>query len=130
MWGGIFDRDELLAERPQLVFESPADVLAGGGGGVNAEQRAAELRDAIDDANYRYHVLDQPSIDDGAYDAMMRELQALEAEHPELVTPDSPTQRVGAPAVVPVRHRSSIPSRCCRWPTPATRTSSWPGASG
>ena len=64
---------------------------------MNAEQRAAELRDAIDDANYRYHVLDQPSIDDGAYDAMMRELQALEAEHPQLVTPDSPTQRVGAP---------------------------------
>jgi DNA ligase (NAD+) len=43
-------------------------------------------------------VLDQPTIDDGTYDGLMRELQALEAEHPELVTPDSPTQRVGAPA--------------------------------
>ncbi|MDX6546646.1 MAG: ligase, partial [Gaiellales bacterium] len=59
-------------------------------------QRAAQLRDLINDANHRYHVLDQPSIDDGEYDALMRELQQLEADHPELVTPDSPTQRVGA----------------------------------
>jgi DNA ligase (NAD+) len=59
-------------------------------------QRAAQLRDLINDANHRYHVLDQPSIDDGEYDALMRELQRLEAEHPELITPDSPTQRVGA----------------------------------
>ncbi|HEY3765347.1 MAG TPA: NAD-dependent DNA ligase LigA, partial [Gaiellales bacterium] len=49
-----------------------------------------------DDANHRYHVLDQPTLSDGEYDALMRELQALEAEQPELVTADSPTQRVGA----------------------------------
>jgi DNA ligase (NAD+) len=62
---------------------------------VNVEERAAELRRLISDANHRYHVLDSPTVSDGEYDDMMRELQALEAEHPELVTPDSPTQRVG-----------------------------------
>jgi DNA ligase (NAD+) len=63
----------------------------------DAARRAAELRAAINEANHRYHVLDQPSIADSEYDALMRELQQLEAEHPDLVTPDSPTQRVGAP---------------------------------
>ena len=58
--------------------------------------RAAELRAAIDDANYRYHVLDDPTIEDKVYDRMLRELTELEAAHPELATPDSPTQRVGA----------------------------------
>ena len=62
---------------------------------MNVEERAAELRRLIADANHRYHVLDSPTISDGEYDDMMRELQALEAAHPELVTPDSPTQRVG-----------------------------------
>ncbi len=62
---------------------------------MNVEERAAELRRLIADANHRYHVLDSPTISDGEYDDKMRELQALEAEHPELVTPDSPTQRVG-----------------------------------
>ena len=59
--------------------------------------RAAELRRLIEHHLYRYHVLDDPEIADSAYDALFDELQALEAEHPELVTPDSPTQRVGAP---------------------------------
>jgi DNA ligase (NAD+) len=63
---------------------------------VNVEERAAELRRLIADANHRYHVLDSPTVSDGEYDDMMRALQALEADHPELVTPDSPTQRVGA----------------------------------
>ena len=58
--------------------------------------RAEELRAAIDDANYRYHVLDAPKIEDGEYDRLLRELTDLEAAHPELATPDSPTQRVGA----------------------------------
>jgi DNA ligase (NAD+) len=58
--------------------------------------RAAELRAAIDDANYRYHVLDDPTIEDKVYDRLLRELTDLEAAHPELATPDSPTQRVGA----------------------------------
>ncbi len=58
--------------------------------------RAAELRATIDDANYRYHVLDDPQMEDAAYDRLLRELTELEAAHPELATPDSPTQRVGA----------------------------------
>jgi DNA ligase (NAD+) len=58
--------------------------------------RATELRAAIDDANYRYYVLDDPTIEDREYDRLLRELTKLEAEHPELATPDSPTQRVGA----------------------------------
>ncbi len=62
---------------------------------MTVEDRAAELRRLISDANHRYHVLDSPTLSDGEYDDMMRELQALEAEHPELVTADSPTQRVG-----------------------------------
>ena len=63
------------------------------------EERLAELRGAINRHNHRYFVLDQPEVSDGQYDELMRELRAIEDEHPELVTPDSPTQRVGeAPA--------------------------------
>jgi len=62
------------------------------------QARAAELRERIEQANYRYHVLDEPEITDAEYDALMRELEALEAEHAELATPDSPTRRVGARA--------------------------------
>lgn len=53
------------------------------------------LRDQIRQHNYRYHVLDDPEVPDAEYDRLMRQLQALEKEHPGLVTPDSPTQRVG-----------------------------------
>jgi DNA ligase (NAD+) len=56
--------------------------------------RAAELRRDIDYHAYRYHVLDDPEVGDDVYDALFNELKALEEEHPELVTPDSPTQRV------------------------------------
>ncbi|HVM24724.1 MAG TPA: NAD-dependent DNA ligase LigA [Candidatus Limnocylindrales bacterium] len=59
--------------------------------------RAAELRMTLDEANHRYHVLDAPTISDREYDLLFRELVELEQEHPELITPDSPTQRVGAP---------------------------------
>jgi len=54
------------------------------------------LRDQLHHHNYRYYVLDSPEISDGEYDLLMRELKSLEAEHPELIVPDSPTQRVGA----------------------------------
>ena len=60
-----------------------------------AAARIAQLREQIEQHNYRYHVLDEPAISDAAYDKLLRELQALEAEHPQLITPDSPTQRVG-----------------------------------
>jgi DNA ligase (NAD+) len=58
--------------------------------------RAEDLRRQIDHHNYRYYVLDQPEISDAEYDRMMRELEQIERDHPELRTPDSPTQRVGA----------------------------------
>jgi DNA ligase (NAD+) len=61
------------------------------------EKRAAELRDVLDYHLYRYHVLDDPEISDAEFDRLYDELVALEEAHPELVTPDSPTQRVGAP---------------------------------
>ncbi len=73
----------------------------------STEKRVAELREQIEKANHEYHVLDTPAIADAAYDALIRELQELELKHPELVTPDSPTQRVGAPAsnrFAPVEH--------------------------
>jgi DNA ligase (NAD+) len=57
--------------------------------------RARELRDLIAKYSYEYHVLDQPSVDDAVYDSLFGELKQLEAAHPELVTSDSPTQRVG-----------------------------------
>jgi DNA ligase (NAD+) len=62
---------------------------------MDAAERIRELREQINYHIYRYHVLDDPVIPDSAYDALYRELQELEAAHPELVTPDSPTQRVG-----------------------------------
>ncbi len=58
--------------------------------------RVASLRQLINHHSYLYHTLDQPTISDAEYDALVHELRALEAEHPELITPDSPTQRVGA----------------------------------
>ena len=61
-----------------------------------AEKRAAELRDALGHHNHRYYVLDDPEVSDAEYDALFRELQQLEAEHPEFISADSPTQRVGA----------------------------------
>jgi DNA ligase (NAD+) len=64
---------------------------------ADAAARAAALRETINHHAYLYNVLDRPEIDDAEYDALFRELQTLEEEHPELVTPDSPTQRVGAP---------------------------------
>ncbi|MGH3136273.1 MAG: DNA ligase LigA-related protein, partial [Gaiellaceae bacterium] len=64
---------------------------------VSVEKRAAELRRLIEHHNYQYHVLDDPEIPDATYDALFDELKSLEEEHPALVAPNSPTQRVGAP---------------------------------
>ena len=65
---------------------------------ARAAHRADELRAEIESHNHRYYVLDDPSVTDAEFDRLFRELQALEASHPELVTPDSPTQRVGGAA--------------------------------
>jgi DNA ligase (NAD+) len=67
--------------------------------GNKARQKIEELREVINHHNYRYYVLDSPEISDAEYDELMRELRQLESEHPELVTPGSPTQRIGAPPV-------------------------------
>ncbi|MEA2498397.1 MAG: ligase, partial [Actinomycetota bacterium] len=77
------------------------------------EKRIAQLRELIDHHSYRYHVLDDPEIADVEYDALMNELIELEASHPDLVTPDSPTQRVGGATsdqFAPVRHRTPMMS--------------------
>ena len=70
-------------------MSAPADVTA----------RAAELREQLNYHGYRYYVLDDPVIEDDAYDALLDELRAIEREHPELLTPDSPTQRIGGPPI-------------------------------
>ena len=73
-----------------------------------AYKRADELRRLIEHHNYSYYVLDDPEVPDAEYDRLMRELESIESSHPELVTPDSPTQRVsGAPqdGFKTVRHR-------------------------
>lgn len=75
---------------------------------AEAKARAEELRRVIEEHNYYYYVLDAPRISDAEYDALMRELEALEAQFSELVTPDSPTQRVGGQPLAAfgtVRHR-------------------------
>ena len=72
--------------------------------------RIEDLRNQIREHEYRYYVLDQPTISDYEFDQLMRELQELEQEHPELVTPDSPTQRVGGePAKAFPSHRFERP---------------------
>ncbi len=72
--------------------------------------RAAELRRILERANHAYYVLDAPEMSDAEYDALFRELQALEAQHPELVAPDSPTLRIGAEASAAFRkHRHLVP---------------------
>lgn len=64
---------------------------------ADPRQRAAELRALLDEHNHRYYVLDEPVLPDAEYDRLWRELADLERRHPELITDDSPTQRVGAP---------------------------------
>lgn len=77
---------------------------------TNPATRATKLRQQLEDANHRYHVLDEPNIPDAEYDRLLRELDELEAAHPELVTPDSPTQRVGnAPSSKFAEIRHAIP---------------------
>ena len=69
--------------------------MSGADGGGGARERAAELRRLVDHHSRRYHVLDDPEIGDDEYDALFNELRVLEADDPALITPDSPTQRVG-----------------------------------
>ena len=74
------------------------------------DARVAELRHAIEEANYQYYVQDNPTLTDAEYDQMMIELQRIEHDHPELQSPDSPTQRVGAGPVQDVpQHQHPVP---------------------
>ena len=66
---------------------------------MNPKERCAELTEILNDANYRYYVLDDPKMPDFEYDRLLRELEDLEAAHPELLKSDSPTQRVGGEAI-------------------------------
>lgn len=87
------------------AVESPQDVRA------QAAARAAELRHLLDYHAYRYYALDAPEITDAAFDKLLIELQQIEAEHPELVTPDSYTQRVGgyvSEQFAPVTHKARM----------------------
>ena len=86
-----------------------------------AQKRAVALREAIETHDHNYYVLDAPTVSDAEYDALYRELQALENEYPKLVTPDSPTQRVGGaplPEFAPVRH--TVPMLSIRTETDTT----------
>lgn len=80
---------------------------------TSVEKRIAELRQALEEHNYRYYVLDDPKVSDAEYDRLFEALQKLEAEHPELLTSDSPTQRVGGaprPGFEEVQHRLPMQS--------------------
>ena len=73
--------------------------------------RAEELKKLINYHNYRYYVLDSPEVSDSEYDELVRELSGIEESYPELITPDSPTQRIGAPPAEgfqPVQHRAKM----------------------
>lgn len=66
---------------------------------AEATKRVNELREVINDYRYQYHVLDNPSVTDEVFDSLTRELRQIESEYPDLITPDSPTQRVGGKAL-------------------------------
>lgn len=72
---------------------------------ADIEQQISELRRRLNDYSYRYHALDEPAVPDVEYDRLMRELEALEEKHPDSITPDSPTQRVGE---TPVSNLESV----------------------
>ena len=82
---------------------------------VAARERHDELARELDEHQYRYYVLQSPSVDDAVYDRLMRELEAIENEFPALRTPDSPSQRVGGSSSksersIPARRRPRAPS--------------------
>jgi DNA ligase (NAD+) len=91
-----------VAVKSDLFGDSPTDVL------TRSERRALDLRDQLHAHAHRYYVLDDPQIPDAEYDRLFNELQALESAHPELQSPDSPTQRVGGKPLAQfasVRHK-------------------------
>src|SRR5882724_245613 len=82
-----------------------------GGATRKVAARVMELKETLERYNYRYHALDDPEVPDAEYDRLMLELRALETQHPELLTSDSPTQRVGSAPVAAfgaVKHRLAM----------------------
>src|ERR1019366_2589745 len=91
-----------------------------------AAGRIDQLRHQLEQAGYRYYVLDDPEITDAEYDARLRELQALEAEYPELLRPDSPSQRVGAhPSAAFTQRRHPVPMLSLANVTSPAQLDSW-----
>ena len=105
------DVQDTSNEQEQLADEqSPALAHAGESAEEQLAAHVAEIRHQIEEANYEYFVKDSPSLTDAEYDALMRELQRIEREHPELQSADSPTQRVGSAPVQDVpQHRHPVP---------------------
>lgn len=100
------------AQSDLLPAHSPVNLLERAGKSEEEQLAAhiAQIRHQIEEANYQYYVQDHPTLTDAEYDQLMIDLQRIEAEHPELVTPDSPTQRVGAGPVQDVpQHRHPVP---------------------
>src|SRR5947209_13111388 len=106
------DKHQEVREQNYLLddTESPSLEQMGTSEAEQLADHVATLRHQIEEANYQYHVQDNPTLTDAEYDQLMRELQRIEEEHPELQTPDSPTQRVGAGPVQDVaQHRHPVP---------------------
>lgn len=105
LFGDMATDDGARTDGVSATTESPQDVRA------QAAARAAELRHLLDYHAYRYYALDAPEITDAAFDKLLVELQQIEAAHPELVTPDSYTQRVGgyvSEQFTPVTHMARM----------------------
>ena len=106
------DKHQEVREQNRMPDDAEAPTLEQMGNS-EAEQLAehvAALRHQIEEATYQYFVEDNPTLTDAEYDQLMRELRSIEEEHPELQTPDSPTQRVGAGPVQDVaQHRHPVP---------------------
>ena len=83
-----------------------------------SRQEYAQLSTQLHHHSYLYHSLDRPEISDAEYDRLLKRLLELEKQYPQLITPDSPSQRVVAVYRSPVFPKRPMPARCCRWKTP------------
>ena len=106
--------DEQQTTQKNISLHDDSETLSltetGHSSAEELEAHVAELRHQIEEANYQYHVKDDPTLTDAEYDQLMIELLRIEQEHPELQTPDSPTQRVGAgPAQDVAQHKHPVP---------------------
>src|SRR6202007_1907436 len=102
---------ERPSSAPQRAWFDEYNSLAMASASKDVEKKIEALREKIRHHEYRYFVLDDPEISDFDFDKLVEQLKKLEAEHPELITPDSPTQRVGGKpreGVVKVAHSSAM----------------------